>query len=145
MQRAAESVEAVSMTVSKKKQAEALLRRMPRRFEPGDLYAPHDLSPVEMHKHRTKTRRDSDVVDALNLRPRDMYKNFSLIQDFTNSAGQIQPRSVTGLRPVNQRRIAKMVRRAQGMGIYPSVHDHPEALRNRFFNPDGKWSMERNR
>lgn len=34
----------------------------------------------------------------------------------------------TGLRPVNQRRIAKAVRRAVGMGIMPSVHKHPELL-----------------
>lgn len=40
----------------------------------------------------------------------------------------------TGLRPVNQRKIAKMIRRAQGMGIYPSVHDHPEMIRDNFFS-----------
>ncbi|KAF4586083.1 Ribosomal protein S18 [Ophiocordyceps camponoti-floridani] len=135
----------MSKTISKRQQADNLLRRMPRRFELGDLYSPHDLSPVEMFKYRNRTKRTFDVVDALRLRPRDLYKNFTLIQDFTNSAGQIQPRSVTGLRSVNQRRIAKMIRRAQGMGIYPSIHDHPEALRNRFFAPLARWKSEGNR
>lgn len=39
----------------------------------------------------------------------------------------------TGLRPVNQRKVAKMIRRAQGMGIYPSIHGHPEMIREQFF------------
>jgi len=34
----------------------------------------------------------------------------------------------TGLRPVNQRRIAKAIRRTIGMGLMPSVHRHPEIL-----------------
>jgi small subunit ribosomal protein S18 len=41
--------------------------------------------------------------------------------------------NLTRLRPVNQRKVAKMVRRVQGMGIYPSVHAHPEMLREDFF------------
>ncbi|PFH57037.1 hypothetical protein XA68_15596 [Ophiocordyceps unilateralis] len=131
--------EDIVKSMSKKQQAEDLHRRMPRRFDPGEVYSPHDLSPVEMWKWRRRTARRGDVVDALGLRPLDMYKNFSLIQDFTTSSGQIQPASVTGLRPVNQRKIAKMVRRVQGMGIYPTIHDHPEALRARFFGAESSW------
>ncbi|PHH84002.1 hypothetical protein CDD83_2655 [Cordyceps sp. RAO-2017] len=109
------------------------LRQMPRRFAPGEVYSPHDLGPVEMQKWRRKSRRKGDVVDALGIRPLDMYKNFSLVKDFTTSSGQIAHSSVTGLRPVNQRRVAKMIRRVQGMGIYPRIHDHPEALKHVFF------------
>lgn len=60
-------------------------------------------------------------------------QNFSLVQEFTSSSGQILHSSVTGLRPVNQRKIAKMIRRVQGMGIYPTIHDHPEMIRADFF------------
>lgn len=42
--------------------------------------------------------------------------------------GNIRHRKDTGLRPVNQRRIAKAIRRAIGMGLIPSVHPHPEVL-----------------
>lgn len=42
--------------------------------------------------------------------------------------GRIRHRKDTGLRGVNQRRIAKAVRRAVGMGLMPSVHDHPEVM-----------------
>lgn len=60
-----------------------------------------------------------------------------MIKEFTNPTGQIRSSRLTGLRPVNQRKVAKMVRRAIGMGIYPSVHDHPETMRDRFFPQPG--------
>jgi len=58
--------------------------------------------------------------------------------------GRIRAVADTGLRPVNQRRMAKAVRRAIGLGIHPSVHRHPELLKMgqrsmRLHNPtDGK-------
>ncbi|KAF4981611.1 hypothetical protein FZEAL_2623 [Fusarium zealandicum] len=109
------------------------LKQMPRRWEAGDVYSPHDLSPVEMQKWRKRSVRNNDVVDALGIKPLDMYKNFSLIEHFTTSSGMINHSNLTRLRPVNQRKVAKMVRRVQGMGIYPSVHAHPEMLRDQFF------------
>ncbi|KOS23073.1 37S ribosomal protein RSM18 [Escovopsis weberi] len=109
------------------------LKQMPRRWDAGDVYSPHDMSPVEMQKWRKRSPRRADVVDALGLRPLDMYKNFSLVQEFTSSSGQIIHSQGTSLRPVNQRKIAKMIRRVQGMGLYPTIHDHPEMLRERFF------------
>lgn len=50
------------------------LKQMPRRWEAGDVYSPHDLSPVEMAKWRTRSQRKADVVDVLGIRPLDMYK-----------------------------------------------------------------------
>lgn len=50
------------------------LRQMPRKWEAGDVYSPHDLSPVEMTKWKKRTKRNSDVVDALGISPLDMYK-----------------------------------------------------------------------
>ncbi|CAG7560067.1 unnamed protein product [Fusarium equiseti] len=115
------------------KMSNDFLKQMPRRWEAGDVYSPHDLSPVEMQKWRKRSVRNNDVVDALGISPLDMYKNFSLIEHFTSSSGMINHSNLTRLRPVNQRKVAKMVRRVQGMGIYPSVHAHPEMLRDQFF------------
>jgi small subunit ribosomal protein S18 len=42
--------------------------------------------------------------------------------------GRIKHRNQTNLRPVNQRRIAKAIRRAIGIGLMPSVHRHPIVL-----------------
>lgn len=50
------------------------LRQMPRRWQAGDVYSPHDLSPNEMNKWRRRSLRDEDVVDALGINPLDMYK-----------------------------------------------------------------------
>ncbi|OPB44057.1 Ribosomal protein S18 [Trichoderma guizhouense] len=109
------------------------LRQMPRRWDAGDVYSPHDMSPVEMQKWRKRSPRGGDVIDALGIRPLDMYKNFSLIQEFSSTSGQITHSSGTSLRPVNQRKIAKMIRRVQGMGLYPTIHAHPEMIREHFF------------
>ncbi len=57
-------------------------------------------------------------------------KNFSMLSEYITSMGRIKHSSNTGLRNVNQRRIAKAIRRAIGMGLIPSVHLHPELLLN---------------
>ncbi|KAI1199683.1 ribosomal protein S18 [Nemania serpens] len=104
------------------------MRQLPRRWRPGDVYAPHDLSPSEMTKWRKNTARKQDVVDLLGLRPLDMYRNFSVISEFMTPHGRIKRSLDTGLRPVNQRKMAKAIRRAIGLGLHPSVHHHPELL-----------------
>jgi len=49
--------------------------------------------------------------------------------EFQTTMGRIKKRSETGLRPKNQRKIARAIRRGIGMGFLPSVHAHPEILR----------------
>lgn len=51
------------------------------------------------------------------------------MSEYVTDMGRIKHRSETGLRPVNQRRMAKAIRRAIGMGLIPGVHRHPEILR----------------
>lgn len=55
-------------------------------------------------------------------------QNFSILDEFTTNMGRIKASSLTGLRPPNQRKMAKAIRRAIGMGIAPSVHKHPEIM-----------------
>ncbi|KAI1177164.1 hypothetical protein F4777DRAFT_217527 [Nemania sp. FL0916] len=105
------------------------LRQMPRRWRAGDVYAPHDLSPSEMTKWRKATIPQQDAVDFLGIRPLDMYRNFSMISEFITPHGRIKRAKETGLRPVNQRKMAKAIRRAIGLGLHPSVHKHPEILK----------------
>lgn len=51
-----------------------------------------------------------------------------MMSEYMTSMGRIRHRKDTGLRAVNQRKIAKAIRRAVGMGLVPSVHQHPEVL-----------------
>jgi len=114
--------------------AQEYLKQMPRNWQTGDVYAPHDLSAVEMGKYKKRLFRPKiDIVDTLNIQPKDMYKNFTLVSEFMTTAGHLRTSAHTRLRPVNHRRIAKMVRRAIGMGLHPSTHAHPEILRKNFF------------
>lgn len=58
----------------------------------------------------------------------DERQNFSMIEEFCTKMGRIRHSRETGLRNVNQRKMAKAIRRAVGMGLMPSVHKHPEVL-----------------
>lgn len=49
-------------------------RQIWRKWSKGDVYAPHDLSPVEMAKHKKRKPRDRDVFDALGINPLKEYK-----------------------------------------------------------------------
>jgi small subunit ribosomal protein S18 len=61
-------------TLRHKAVSEQYLRQMPRRWETGDVYAPHDMSPFEMHKWRARPRPTKDVMDVLGLNPLDLYR-----------------------------------------------------------------------
>jgi small subunit ribosomal protein S18 len=50
------------------------------------------------------------------------------MSEYMSGMGRIKPARETGLRPVNQRKIARAIRRAIGLGLMPSVHRHPEVL-----------------
>ena len=55
-------------------------------------------------------------------------QNYSIMAEYVTQIGRIKHRKMTGLRAVNQRKIAKAIRRAVGMGLMPSVHKPPEVL-----------------
>jgi small subunit ribosomal protein S18 len=56
-------------------------------------------------------------------------QNFTMMSEYMTEMGRIKHSSQTGLRPVNQRKIAKAIRRAIGLGLMPSVHRHPLVLK----------------
>jgi len=111
--------------------AQDLTKQITRRWRAGDVYAPHDLSAVEMAKWKSRSKPERDVFDVLAFNPLDEYRNFSIMSEYMTPMGRIKHGSETGLRPVNQRRIAKAIRRVVGMGIMPSVHRHPELMHAR--------------
>lgn len=80
-------------------------------------------------KLRRKPRPRYDVLDQLRLNPLEHYKNFSIMSEYITDMGRIRHSNETGLRPVNQRKMAKAIRRAMGMGLMPGVHRHPELLK----------------
>ena len=51
-----------------------------------------------------------------------------MMSEMVSETGRIKHSRETGLRPKNQRKMAKAVRRAIGLGLMPSVHRHPEIL-----------------
>lgn len=62
--------------VSKTQRAKGLERQMPRlsRWQAGDVYAPHDLGPVEAAKWKQRKRSQRDVFDMLGINPLHEYK-----------------------------------------------------------------------
>ncbi len=61
-------------SLDKKGRARDLEKLQIRRWKAGDLYAPHDLSPVEMQKWRKRHKSNTDVFDALAINPLHEYK-----------------------------------------------------------------------
>ncbi|KAI1389991.1 ribosomal protein S18 [Hypoxylon trugodes] len=130
-----------------KNESDDYSRQLSRRWKAGDVYAPHDLSPSEMRKWRKSQMQKKDLVDMLGLKPLDMYRNFSVISEFMTSHGRIKRAFETGLRPPNQRKMAKAIRRAIGLGIHPSVHKHPEILlrEHQRYNEQNTYSLKKDR
>ncbi|MCJ1270684.1 hypothetical protein MMC22_010581 [Lobaria immixta] len=110
------------------KRADGLQRLRTSNWKRGDVYAPHDLGPVEMGKRLNIRMPNQDAFDVLGINPLHEYKNPSIMWEYMAPMGNIKHRKQTRLRPVNQRRISKAIRRAIGMGLIPSVHPHPEML-----------------
>lgn len=124
----------------------AIESQMQRVWRDGDVYAPHDLSPAEQLKAKaaraparardmrpvnTRKGGGKDVLDGLGINPLKEYKNFKMMSEFVTEMGRIRHSRDTGFRAVNQRKMAKAVRRAHGLGLLPSVHRHPELMPER--------------
>ncbi|QIW95964.1 hypothetical protein AMS68_001482 [Peltaster fructicola] len=143
-EREAERLEALRQPFTRSE----LERQASRRWQVGEVYAPHDLTGVEMAKWKKLTpprRSGADAFDQLGINPLREYKvcvtdlvlgyadellqNFSMLAEFVTETGRIRTRKETGLRPVNQRRVARAIRRAMGIGLMPKTYKHPELLK----------------
>lgn len=61
-------------SLREKKVSDDYVKQMPRRWRTGEVYAPHDLSPLEMEKWRRQKTVTVDVVDLLGINPLDHYR-----------------------------------------------------------------------
>ncbi|KAF2625203.1 ribosomal protein S18 [Macroventuria anomochaeta] len=105
-------------------------RQIYRKWQPGDVYSPHDLTGAEQKKWKFGRKKpQSDAFDVLGINPVNEYKNFTIMSEYMTETGRIKHSKDTGLRPKNQRKIAKAIRRAIGLGLMPSVHRHPLVLK----------------
>ncbi|KAF1916135.1 ribosomal protein S18 [Ampelomyces quisqualis] len=105
-------------------------RQVHRKWQPGDVYSPSDLSGAEQRKWKTaRNKPQSDAFDILGINPLLEYKNFTIMSEYMTETGRIKHSRETGLRPKNQRKIAKAIRRAIGLALMPSVHRHPIVLK----------------
>lgn len=71
---AAERYQNTVQELKNHKLASDLTKQISRRWKAGDVYAPHDLSPVEMQKWRQRRKPERDVVDVLKLDVLGEYK-----------------------------------------------------------------------
>jgi len=62
------------LDVEKMGRAKDLEKQIHRSWQVGDVYAPHDLSSVEMEKWRKRRPREKDVFDMLGINPLKEYK-----------------------------------------------------------------------
>lgn len=124
----------------------AIESQMTRIWREGDVYAPRDLSPMEQMKAKqaraparardmrpinTRHGGGKDVLDDLGINPMKEYKNFKMMSEFVTEMGRIRHARDTGFRAVNQRKMAKAVRRAHGLGLLPTSYRHPELIPSR--------------
>ncbi|KAI1005784.1 hypothetical protein K3495_g2436 [Podosphaera aphanis] len=114
--------------IKDRKYGSDLAGQISRKWKAGDVYAPHDLHQAELSRYKQRTSPSVDAFDLLELNPLEHYRNFSIMSEWMTPMGRIKSRKETGLRPVNQRRIAKAIRRSIGIGMMSSVHRHPEIL-----------------
>ncbi|KAL1900648.1 hypothetical protein Sste5346_002373 [Sporothrix stenoceras] len=114
--------------MTERKTTDDYARHLHRKFNTGEIYSPRDLNPVQQSDWSDPWVLEMDTVDLVGINPLDEYRNFSMISEYVTSMGRIRHSSDTMLRPVNQRRMARAIRRSIGMGFHPSTHKHPEIL-----------------
>ena len=64
--------------------ANDLSKQITRRWRAGDVYAPHDLSEVEMAKWKKREKPNHDVFDVLDLNPMEHYRVCFLFHSYPN-------------------------------------------------------------
>lgn len=69
-----DSHKSLSAELEKMGRARDLERQISRKWKAGDVYAPHDLSGVEMQKWRKRRTGGRDVFDLLGINPLGEYK-----------------------------------------------------------------------
>lgn len=96
-------------------------------FVQQTTYDPFDFSIAKL-RYDKKVKSESynrvleqSAFNSAEVNPKDYYVMPHMLSKFMNSTGQIQPHSVTGLKPNKQKAMAKAVRRSRAFGLVSSV------------------------
>ena len=73
-ERFAQGAKAREERTTRERSQQGMERLMARKWQGGDLYTPHDLTPREILKFSKTTNPSKDVFDVLGLNPLDAYK-----------------------------------------------------------------------
>ncbi|KAL6940594.1 hypothetical protein ACO0QE_004503 [Hanseniaspora vineae] len=113
-----------------------IANQLVRTFESGTSIDPFDFSFAR--KNLDKKYRVYENPNALfdKVNPLNFYTNPAFLSGFINSCGQIKPRSVTKLSPINHNRLAKAIKRAQSIGLLSRVHQNIDSLPKLFEKRD---------
>lgn len=65
--------------------ADSYARQMPRKWKRGDVYAPKDLSPVEVRRFKKFRPPTVDTVDLLGFNPLDNYRVSFFLADSSST------------------------------------------------------------
>ncbi|KAJ3388045.1 hypothetical protein HDU92_001653 [Lobulomyces angularis] len=95
-----------------------------RFFKPNETYEPKDLNDENLRpfiEHLEKQKKP-DYFMKTGIDPIKEYKNVGLLSLFVSELGMIKPSKDTGLNRINQRKLAKSVKRAQSFGLMPYTY-----------------------
>ena len=68
-----------------------------------------------MYKNPIKANLGEEVNNSLN------YKDVSILSNFVNEQGKILPRSLTGLKSKQQKKVTKLIKQARIAALLPFV------------------------
>lgn len=105
-----------------------IANQLVRTFESGTSIDPFDFSFARKNLDKKYHVYDNpnSLFDKVN--PLSFYTNPAFLSGFINSCGQIKPRAVTKLSPINHNRLAKAIKRAQSIGLLSRVHQNIDSL-----------------
>jgi len=100
-----------------------------------------EFMPPELLQAQKLNRRQATPIPTYLL----SVNNLALLRTYMTPAGQIMPRTRTRLGAKDQRKIAKLIKRARAMGLVPTigqwrVHDHGNVLDPTLDQPN-EWEL----
>ena len=95
-------------------------------------------TPTEYRNPGFKNRKDARKIDASELR----HTNLAFLQQFVGGNGAILSRRVTGLSAKDQRKVAKLVKRARHIGLIPHVGGWRVVESGTYLLGKAKWKVD---
>ena len=96
-----------------------------RRFKKiGTTYKPEQITEIgnpEKNSSAGIPKLPFDIFKAMKTDPLTEYKNVELLRQFQMENGGIVPRYLSGLTKINQRKLAKAIKRARHFGLLSFV------------------------